>query len=556
MYIPVSFFGAQSSCLNITTSTISGSGFITTGSFISGGYLWDYYQFQTTDYTDPTYGSYTASFNVLSGLTNQAKLLIVGAGGAGGSGGSPAGDFAAGGGGGGGVVYYDTFPLSSGNYEIGVGGATTQISSLATGSNGRNSYVKLPNNNTYTPFTSSFLTAFGGGGGGYGRLDAVFPIQCQLFYGAVGSTTGGFGIYSSQCGAVNAQATINNTLNGITLGPQGYRGGNIGLVAGGASLLLASGGGGAATQGQDLTTAVISTGDYASDGGAGLQFNMTGTATYFSPGGGGNGESNQVGAFGTGGNTYGRGGRGERDGTTSQINYGFGGVVIIALPRCAPGLNCREFAITGSGGVASFLECGKDEPTSTTLASGFDIVSCLKTYSGSIIPVLATGATYTALSASCNAPFTSSNSGCTNCNTYQITSDTNKIAKIDYTPCNQTTTSTTYIAGTYNLCVSGSGISVATGSAIPLGTECSVIGCDITPSNDNTPPCPCQFLFVNVFSGRYDFDYTDCNGVTQRRSSSASSFCGVPNSIRNGSCVVGSCVGLQIRQTGTCCTFP
>lgn len=556
MYIPVSFFGAQSSCLNITTSTISGSGFITTGSFISGGFLWDYYQFQTTDYTDPTYGSYTASFNVLSGLTNQAKLLIVGAGGAGGNGNSPnPGNYAAGGGGGGGVVYYDTFPLSAGIYEIGVAGATSTPGTTATGSNGRNSYVKLPNNNTYTPFTSSFLTAYGGGGGGWGEIDSIFPFTCRSFNGAAGPTTGGVGLYSGQCGPGVATATIYTTLNGITLGPQGYRGGGIDETEPDFTVFAASGGGGAANTGSQLTYNQMAFGLYASDGGPGLQFNMNGTSTYFSPGGGGQ-AGGDTGATGLGGNTYGRGGQGERDGSTSAVNIGYGGVVIIALPRCAPGLNCREFAITGSGAVASFLECNNSEPTSTTLASGFDIVACLKTYSGSIIPVLATGATYTALSASCDTAFTSSNSGCTNCNTYQITSDTYKIAKIDYTPCNQISSSVTYIAGTYNLCVSGSAISVATGSATPLGTECSVIGCDITPSNDNTPPCPCQFLFVNVFSGRYDFDYTDCNGVTQRRSSSSFPFAGVPGSIRNGSCAVGSCIGLNIRQSGECATFP
>ena len=557
MYIPVTFFSTQGSCFTTTTTSISGSGNISTGSFVSGGFVWDYYKFETADYTDPTYQSFTASLNILSGSTGQAKMLIVGAGGAGGTGnniiGRPAADFAAGGGGGGGVVYYNQFPLSSGSYEIAVGGATTQINAEATGSNGRNSYIKLPNNITYTPFTTSFLIAYGGGGGGWGIIDGVMPFTCFSTNGAPGPTTGGIGLYTSQCGARNAPNTIYTNQNGITLQPQGYKGGNIESSTAGA--MVASGGGGAANVGQTVTTNMISFGNYASNGGDGLQFNLTGTPFYVSPGGGGQ-AGGDTGTTGLGGNTYGRGGQGERDGNTGQINFGFGGVVIIAIPRCEAAFSCREFAITGSGAVASFLECGNQFTSSTTLASGFDIVACLKTYSGSITPVVATGATYVALSASCQSAFTSSNSGCTNCNTYTVTSTTNKIAKVDYTPCNESTTSTTYVAGTFSLCVSGSAISVATGSASSLGTICSVIGCDITPSNTNTPPCPCQSLFVNVFSGRYDFDYTDCNGVTQRRSSQSSPFCGVPGSIRNGSCALGSCIGLQIRQTGTCCTFP
>lgn len=555
MYIPITFFGTQGSCFRTTTSTISGSGLITTGSFVSGGFVWDYYKFETLDYTNPTYQSFTASLNILSGSTGQAKLLIVGAGGAGGSGGTPSAvDYAAGGGGGGGVVYYNNFPLTSGSYEIGVGGATTQISAFATGSNGRNSYIKLPNTLTYTPFTSSFLTAYGGGGGGYGNIDGTLPYTCQSFNGQPGPTTGGIGIVSSQCGASNAVSTIYTTLNGITLGPQGFKGGDIQSTSIG-SQTLASGGGGAATIGQVLTTSMIGSGIFASNGGDGLQFNLTGTPTYFSPGGGGQ-AGGDTGATGLGGDTYGRGGQGERDGNTTSINFGFGGVVIVAIPRCESAFSCRQFAITGSGAIASFLECGNSATSSTTLASGFDIVACLKTYSGSITPVVATGATYVALSASCESAFTSSNDGCVNCNTYEVTSDTNKIAKVTYTPCNQTTSSVTYVAGTYNLCVSGSAISVATGSASSLGTNCSVIGCDTTPSNDNTPPCPCQYLFVNVFSGVYQFQYTDCNGVTQTGTSSSSPFCGVPGSIRNGSCIVGSCIGLDIRQSGTCCTYP
>ena len=305
-----------------------------------------------------------------------------------------------------------------------------------------------------------------------------------------------------------------------------------------------TGGGGAGGPGVDSNPS----GNTRTDGGIGALYNITGTPTYYAGGGGGAGKTNGLGDYGQGGKAV------TTIGGTSESSKG--GIVIIAIPKCSTAFSCRQFAITGSGAVASFLECGNSATSSTTLASGYDIVACLKTFSGSITPVVATGATYVALSASCDTPFTSSNDGCTNCNTYAVTSDSNKIAKVTYTPCNSSTSSITYVAGTYNLCVSGSAISVATGSASSLGTACSVLSCDATPSNDNTPTCPCQSLFVNVFSGIYRFDYTDCNGVTQTRTSGATPFCGVPGSIRNGSCIAGSCIGLNIRQEGSCCTYP
>jgi hypothetical protein len=592
MYIPTTFFSTQASCFEVTTT--AGDGKVTTGSFVSGGVFWDYYQFETFDIDNPSFSSITASLNILSGSTNQAKILIVGGGGTGANSSGTVrpinNDFnytvtSAGGGGGGGVVYYDNFPLISGSYEIGVGGAVSgQIlcpgceTGVICGKIGNSSYLKLPNNTIYTPFTSSTLLAYGGGGGGTQGMyiqvsprDAFFanvPVNgfvTQSFASAGGAagTTGFLGSpLRTSPGNSNyfiAGGADMGGLNGADQGANGGRwcggtDGGVGYTQGGGP-----GGGGAGGGAGNLGVNCGNVNTYVTNGGNGATYNLNGTNLIVGNGGGGaNANVSLATGRGVRGSsaisTYGSGGNGQRAGSTDNI--GNGGVVIIAIPRCESAFSCREFNITGNGGVATFLECGKTTTTSTTLSSGFDIVACLKTFSGSITPVLATGATYVALSSSCDTAFTSSNSGCTNCNTYTITSDSNKIAKVDYTPCNESTTSTTYVAGTYNLCVSGSGISVATGSASSLGTQCSVIGCDITPSNDNTPPCPCQSLFVNVFSGRYDFTYTDCNGVTQTRSSSASPFCGVPGSIRGGSCAFGSCIGLQIRQGGTCCTYP
>ena len=386
MYIPTTFFSSQGACIVASTNTISGSGLVTSGSFVSASVLYQYYKFETADFTDPAYQSFTASLNILSGSTGQAKMLIVGAGGAGGTGnnviGRPAADFAAGGGGGGGVVYYNNFPISSGSYEIAVGGATTQISAEATGSNGRNSYIKLPNNIIYTPFDTSFLIAYGGGGGGQGKIDGTMPFTCESTNGSAGPTTGGIGIYTSQCGSRDATNTIYTTLNGLTLGPQGFKGGNV--TAGAGATFAATGGGGAATTGSNLSANDLNTGLYASNGGSGLQFNLTGTATYFSPGGGGQ-AGGDTGATGTGGDTYGRGGQGERDGNTGQINFGFGGVVILVWPIClADSDNCREYVIRGgaSGGTMTYIPCDTQTLTTTTIDFGYTGSACLYKVAG------------------------------------------------------------------------------------------------------------------------------------------------------------------------------
>jgi hypothetical protein len=591
MYIPVTFFGTQGNCITATASSISGSGTITTGSFVSGGFLWDWYQFGMTNKEDATLTSFTASLNVTSGYTNKAKILIVGGGGTGGStgsltlGGTPYSVTTAGGGGGGGVVYYDQFPIAPGNYEIGVGRATLGpggfrsdgaiTSGFHAGLLGQPSWLKLPNNANYTPFTSSYLIGFGGGGSSIQlfRTTGIPPVMTILGFSGQAATSslllgdlqngsggGGCNVESSTSQGGTPGSNGGAAAGGVDLGgldgrDQGTRGG---IALGGARIDgfcingVGVGGGGAAVSGSDKQT--VSGGENQSPGGNGVLFNLTGTPTRYGAGGGGKGLPGSTGATGRGLGDFGCGGNGA--GTPSGLLNGQAGVVIIAIPRCEAAFTCREFAITGSGTTATFLECGNGFTSSVALASGFDIVACLKTFSGSITPVVATGATYVALSQSCDTAFTSSNDGCVNCNEYRVTSDTNKIAKVDYTPCNETTQTTTYLTGTYDLCVSGSDISVATGSVINLNLACSVIGCDTTPSNDNTPPCPCQSLFVNVFSGVYQFDYTDCDGVTRRGSSSSFPFCGVPGSIRNGSCAVGSCLGLTIRQTGECCTYP
>ena len=323
MYIPSSFFGSQESCISASAATISGTGNFTRGTFVSQSISWSYIQFETTDYTSTAYPSYTASFNMLSGSTGRAKLLIVAGGG---TGGRPQQYFTpqgsdisyqsgySGGGGGGGVIYYDNFPLSSGSYEIGVGGASPAPNS-ASGSQGFNSYIKLPNNITYTPFNTSYLIAEGGGAGGtYGLYQQLSPRRD--FYYSLGPGNGGSagGAGSNIAGDAQGGAGSPNSNGGLNGQVQGYRGG----LASGVD--ATTGGGGAGGTGVDGNK---------TNGGPGVTYNVNGTPTIYSKGGGG--------ASLSAGLTYGGGGSAGTYVPFTTFNYGtpgYGGIVIIAWPIC------------------------------------------------------------------------------------------------------------------------------------------------------------------------------------------------------------------------------
>ncbi len=62
----------------------------------------------------------------------------------------------------------------------------------------------------------------------------------------------------------------------------------------------------------------------------------------------------------------------------------------------------------------------------------------------------------------------------------------------------------------------------------------------------------CTEYFVNVYSGVFQFDYTDCDGITRTRTSGSRPFCAIPGSIRNGNCIIGNCLNLVIQDNGPC----
>jgi len=228
------------------------------------------------------------TWTVPAGVTKIATLIIAGGGGG--------GYDVSGGGGAGGLLYYggenpktpngETLTVSSGNVSVSVGdggnGATASMLTTA-GANGSNSYITLPSAQTYTAIgggggnsrnrTSTAASGGSGGGGGYGNGTP---------------TNGGSG-----------------TGTGVTL--QGYAGGKIqtGNYGGG-------GGGGAGAVGFNW----IDSNANAGSGGTGLQYSISGSATFYAGGGGGGSWAALGGIGGSGGGGAG----GSVDNATCRAN--------------------------------------------------------------------------------------------------------------------------------------------------------------------------------------------------------------------------------------------
>jgi len=398
MYIPTTFFSSQGSCISASASTINGSGAISSGTFLSGSALYQYYLFTMTDLEDET-ANFTASLNIHSGSTGQAKVLIVGGGGTGADQTSftPQGSSitydveAAGGGGGGGVVYYNNFPLSSGSYQIGIAPAQASVQT-----NGKNSWIKLPNNLTYPAFYTNQLTAYGGGAGGKtGKYTQISPSQ--RFYYTIGPGTSGTGGGAGQAnrgGTAGAGASL--TPNGIDAnGYQGYNGGDAGDPYPNTGQSSAGGGGGAGGLGESSIFPII-----VGDGGAYATFNLTGTS--ISVGGGGAGVSNNTDGTITL-SDYARGGNGYRKNGTNSYPKGTAGIVIISWPICIlDSNNCKEYRISGgaTGGTTTYIPCGTQTPQTTTIDFGYTGSVC--TYNVAGYPT-ATGTVTLTQTGSCNS---------------------------------------------------------------------------------------------------------------------------------------------------------
>lgn len=223
------------------------------------------------DYIIHSY-SLNANFSVTAG-TAPVDLFIVGAGGAGGSG-------IGGGGGGGGVVYATNRTVTAGVYSIVVGAAGTNIGvtwewncdgdkchwlRTGTGQGGSGG------NSSFGSASFGTLTAIGGGGGGGSGLICApgFAVCYWMDNSGVSGGSGG--------GA--AAANLGGVLGGSGTPGQGHNG-----ASSVADLPNANGSGGGGGASVDGHTSAINVGG---SGGDGIGNSITGTAKYFSGGGGG-----------------------------------------------------------------------------------------------------------------------------------------------------------------------------------------------------------------------------------------------------------------------------
>ena len=213
------------------------------------------------------------SWTVPAGTTKIATLVIAGGGGG--------GYDVSGGGGAGGLLYYggenaktpngETLTVTAGSVSISIGdgGNGASASMVATaGANGSNSSITLPSGQT--------LTAIGGGGGNSRNRTST----------SASGGSGGGGGYGNGTPTNGGSGTG----SGVTL--QGYAGGRMQTGNYGGA-----GGGGAGAVGFNW----IDNDANAGSGGTGLQYSISGSATFYAGGGGGGSWAAKGGAGGYGG---------------------------------------------------------------------------------------------------------------------------------------------------------------------------------------------------------------------------------------------------------------
>ncbi|NTW32596.1 MAG: hypothetical protein HGB12_08235 [Bacteroidetes bacterium] len=253
-----------------------------------------------------TIHTFTSSGTFTPNCSGNVNILVVAGGGGGGAQGE------GGGGGAGGLIYNSSYSVTGGNgITVTVGG----------GGNGSDNDAIKGYNGANSVFGS--LTAIGGGGGG---SNSTRP-------GADGGSGGGGSFASSAPGGAGTSGQGN---------------------AGGASCVSAAdeaggGGGGAGAVGGTAIGSPTLGATVPGAGGAGLQYSISGTPTYYSGGGGGGtmrtspgglagnggggaGRGNSIGPFNGTPNTGGGGGGGGNNVNAPGANGG-SGIVIIRYPN-------------------------------------------------------------------------------------------------------------------------------------------------------------------------------------------------------------------------------
>ena len=255
----------------------------------------------------------SGNFVVPTGFSTNIETLIVAGGGGGGI-------HSGGGGGGGGLLYYvSETPKTPNGGAISVGAGTHSVIVGAGAAQTTGQY----SNSTIV----GQITTTGQGASGYNGGNSSLNISGGSTYTAIGGGGGGYfntGGHAGGCGGGGAR----NHAGGAGTSGQGNNGGD--GTYGNISPYPGAGGGGAGAVGQVNTAGL-------QDGGVGLQYSISGSATYYAGGGGGNTQYvadngfNDAGSGGLGGGgrggygTQGSGGRYDSENGIANTGGGGGG---------------------------------------------------------------------------------------------------------------------------------------------------------------------------------------------------------------------------------------
>tara|TARA_R110000751_G_scaffold33174_1_gene82841 strand:+ start:375 stop:1826 length:1452 start_codon:yes stop_codon:yes gene_type:complete len=362
MYIPSLLFGGANSC-------ISASGADSSGTFLSGSQVWEYYKYSVTG---------SGSFTITQGSTIDARIFIVAGGGGGGitafNGESL--NESAGGGGAGGVVY-NTFRIGQGTYPLYVGDGG------AGGVVGEESWVKFPffdNTEQIQYITSgSRLTAEGGGFGAWFTSKAG-PGASPAKTDAAGGGSGGGGCASLRW----VGGYIVGTYGGGRY-PQGFDGGDAdGTSCTSTTSTTATGGGGAGGASLD-TDCSLGSSEKLRAGGPGEVYMVDGTNTEYAYGGAAMRAGSWAAATSDTGSqstrARGAGGWATSDSypATGGKSIGRPGEIVIMVPVCQLDLTeCTEYTVSGGtgGGNFTYIPCGENSITSSVVVGGYNQTIC------------------------------------------------------------------------------------------------------------------------------------------------------------------------------------
>ena len=294
---------------------------------------------KTTDGTN-TVHTFTTSGIFKPAHSNTVEYLVIAGGGSGAATGG-------GGGGAGGFRYNSGLPVLSGtDYTITVGaGGTASPTWIARGSSGSNSSINYPTLSPYSQANSGgYIESEGGGSGGTGNFTGAPSDNRDGARGGCGGGGGGGRSDPDYYGVTNdGAAGATNSNPGGSPTTQGFAGGR-GLGHAPGVPRFGGGGGGIGGAGSDGGAPSPTAGGA---GGVGVEYSISGVATYY--GGGGGGGPN--GAAGNGG-----GGAGSNPvyiyaGTANRGGGGGGGHPVNPRPPSGPYEPATSLGASGGSGV-------------------------------------------------------------------------------------------------------------------------------------------------------------------------------------------------------------